>query len=88
MENSSLSGGEESLNVSETVGEERFCSGDEHVANCVSYIDQVRRELYYSMLLCVCVCVCAGVACVGSAVCSEERLLHRAEPARPPKHCS
>jgi hypothetical protein len=45
MENSSLSAGDESLNVSETVSEERFCSGEEHVPSCVSYIDQELRML-------------------------------------------
>ena len=88
MDDSAVSAGDQSLSGSEggVVSDERFCTGEEHVASCARYLSQVLGiELVVVMCVCVCVCVCAGVAGVGSARGSRERV-STAEGARAAKH--
>ena len=71
MDDSSLSAGDHSLNVSDVLSEERFCAGEEQVASCVSYINQVRVHSYTPTVPLR--LSSAGAASVGAAVSCEER---------------
>ena len=60
MDDSAVSAGDQSLSGSEggVVSDERFCTGEEHVASCARYLSQVLGiELVVVMCVCVCVCV-------------------------------